>query len=231
MSFERNRPRASQTPLKRNHRGEVLCRYCECPIPYYRKTFCSDECIHYFRLESDSNYLRAAIFKRDKGICQFCGEDCEKLRAEKIKNITKPKDYFRAKKSMWAVHHIKAVHLGGGVGKHTAYGDLSNYSTICESCHTVITKLQGEQRTKKQQRARFLKILKTLEDDVIGLTTAELSAILSRSKSSLLADIKKLRAKGYVDRDNDCGAYFVTPLGRARLERVSDENKKSKIGP
>jgi hypothetical protein len=40
-----------------------------------RRTFCSDYCVHQWRLRTDPGYLRDQVFARDHGICGVCAID------------------------------------------------------------------------------------------------------------------------------------------------------------
>ena len=58
------------------------CRQCDGVICKPRRTFCSAECVHEYRLRSSGSYLRECVFKRDKGICCGCGFDTKQLAKE-----------------------------------------------------------------------------------------------------------------------------------------------------
>ena len=47
-----------------------------------RRTFCSDACVHEWRLRSSTSYLRECVFERDKGVCALCGLDTHKRAIE-----------------------------------------------------------------------------------------------------------------------------------------------------
>ena len=50
-----------------------LCRWCELEIlAKRRRTFCSDYCVHQWRLRTDPGYLRDQVFARDRGVCALC---------------------------------------------------------------------------------------------------------------------------------------------------------------
>src|SRR5260370_31006272 len=53
-----------------------LCRWCDLEIlAKRRRTFCSDYCVHQWRLRTDPGYLRDQVFARDRGICALCHID------------------------------------------------------------------------------------------------------------------------------------------------------------
>lgn len=58
------------------------CRQCEGPVAPPRRTFCSDHCVHLWKLRTDSGYRREHVFKRDGGICGQCRRDCHALERD-----------------------------------------------------------------------------------------------------------------------------------------------------
>ena len=67
--------RADRDELPRGPNGRILCRWFNLETPPGRRTFCSDWCVHEWRLRTDPGYLRDQVFERDKGICAACGLD------------------------------------------------------------------------------------------------------------------------------------------------------------
>lgn len=123
--------------------GLPLCRWCDLEIlARRRRTFCSEYCVHQWRLRTDSGYLRDQVFARDRGICAECGVDAvaayNALRRARgaaraaglhlygIKTIT-------ARRSLWDADHILPVAEGGG------QCDLDNLRTLCLLCHRDAT--------------------------------------------------------------------------------------------
>lgn len=52
-----------------------LCRYCKLDVKRYdsrKRTFCSDACIHEWKIRSNPAYAREEVWKRDKGVCTHC---------------------------------------------------------------------------------------------------------------------------------------------------------------
>lgn len=130
--------------LKYGKNGKPLCRFCEKLVSPPRRTFCSKECVHEWKLRSSGSYARYCVFKRDKGICYKCGLDCHKLKkqANQIR-MAEGKDAYKdfckshgipwKQKSFWQNHHKVAVaEFGGQCG-------LENLATICYPCHKVET--------------------------------------------------------------------------------------------
>jgi hypothetical protein len=63
--------------------GRPLCRWCLMEIlAKRRRTFCSDYCVHQWRLRSDPGYLRDQVLLRDAGVCAECGLDTVKAYRE-----------------------------------------------------------------------------------------------------------------------------------------------------
>jgi len=62
--------------------GRRLCRYvcCSNEVPKGRRTWCSNECVHQYRLRAHWSYARQHLRKRQKGVCQVCGTDTRKLK-------------------------------------------------------------------------------------------------------------------------------------------------------
>ena len=52
-----------------------------------RVTFCSDECVHEWRVRSDPGYAAKEVYKRDKGICAVCGLNTVTLLTELLYHI------------------------------------------------------------------------------------------------------------------------------------------------
>jgi len=68
--------------LPRGPHGRALCRRCGIEVPTRRRTFCSDACVHEWRLRSDPGYARRAVERRDRGVCAACGLDTRALERD-----------------------------------------------------------------------------------------------------------------------------------------------------
>ncbi len=120
-----------------------LCRWCRLEIlASRRRSFCSEYCVHQWRLRSDPGYLREQVFARDGGICALCSTDTTaayrglkrsrgRLRAEALAMWGLPSIDFR--RSLWDADHILPVAEGGG------QCDLDNLRTLCLPCHREVT--------------------------------------------------------------------------------------------
>lgn len=126
--------------LKRGKNGRYLCRYCSTEVTPPRRTFCSDECVHEYKLRRNNGYLRYNLFKRDKGICAMCGVDTvalrnkgKKMKLKEFKAYAKSLGFSYKRKTFWEAHHITAVVEGGGLC------GLEGFQTLCIACHRIET--------------------------------------------------------------------------------------------
>jgi 5-methylcytosine-specific restriction protein A len=128
-----------KTPRGPNGRG--LCRWCALEVPARRFTFCSEYCVHEWKLRSQPGYLREQIRKRDQGRCAHCGVDTiqehARLKRARGANRVALLQHWgmktRMRKSLWDADHILAVAEGGGEC------DLDNIRTLCLRCHRSVT--------------------------------------------------------------------------------------------
>ena len=98
-----------------DERGAPICRWCRGPVVRPRRTFCSESCVHEWKIRSSPDYVRGEVKKRDKGICRLCGVNVVKARRK------------------WEADHIVPVADGGGEC------GLDNYRLLCRPCHLRIT--------------------------------------------------------------------------------------------
>ena len=123
--------------------GRPLCRWCQLEIlAARRRSFCSEYCVHQWRLRSDPGYLRDQVLARDGGICALCATDTlaayralKRSRGEKrdealgmwgLRSVT-------ARRSLWDADHLIPVAEGGG------QCELRNLRTLCLPCHREVT--------------------------------------------------------------------------------------------
>ena len=127
--------------VERSAAGRPLCRWCTSEVPKRRRTFCSDGCVHEWKLRTDPGYLRDKVFERDRGVCAACGVDTVALRRDSRKLDYAARRQFlktwglreNSRKSLWDADHVIPVAEGGG------QCDLSNMRTLCIKCHAVAT--------------------------------------------------------------------------------------------
>ncbi|HYR27302.1 MAG TPA: HNH endonuclease signature motif containing protein [Thermoanaerobaculia bacterium] len=129
-----------------------MCRWCKGVVSGRRRTFCSDACVHEWRLRSSSSYLRACVFERDAGVCAVCRLDTHKERrrimrlpfSERMRTLQalqKRGVIHKRRKSWWEADHILPVVEGGD-------SNLDNLRTLCIPCHREATKSLRERRKR-----------------------------------------------------------------------------------
>ena len=107
-----------------------------------RRTFCSDYCVHQWRMRSDAGYVREQVFARDGGVCAMCASDTVAVydalkRSRGAARVAGLSVYglktIRSRRSLWDADHIRPVAEGGG------QCDLDNLRTLCLPCHREVT--------------------------------------------------------------------------------------------
>jgi 5-methylcytosine-specific restriction protein A len=132
--------------LPKGPNGRPLCRQCAVEVPSGRRSFCSAQCVHEWKLRTDPGYLREKVFERDEGVCAGCGLDTVALRFHFLKLDYKARHRFLLewnlkegfRRSLGDADHIIPVADGGGEC------DLSNMRTLCLKCHRAVTSLLRE---------------------------------------------------------------------------------------
>lgn len=142
-------------PAKKDAEGTWRCRWCEGPCAGRKRSFCSDECVHQWRIRTDPGYLRDQVFKRDRGVCALCKVDTEAMhgRLKALQTLRRSKFHETIKAagipihriggSLWDADHIVPVVEGGG------QCDLSNLRTLCIPCHHDETAALARRRRRK----------------------------------------------------------------------------------
>jgi 5-methylcytosine-specific restriction protein A len=134
--------RVKPTEVERSATGNPLCRWCSNEVlAKSRRTFCSEDCVHAWRLRTDPAYLREKVFERDKGVCAQCVVDTVALRRDMRKlDYAARRQFLKqwrlregSRKSLWDADHVVPVAEGGG----QCY--LSNMRTLCLLCHRQAT--------------------------------------------------------------------------------------------
>jgi 5-methylcytosine-specific restriction enzyme A len=142
--------------ILRGPNGRGLCRWCSVEVPPRRFTFCSEYCVHEWKLRTQPAYLREQVFLRDKGICACCGIDTvsesRKLRSSRGCRRLQLLEFWGLKKTfrktLWDADHIVPVVEGGGEC------DLDNIRTLCLRCHREATKLLRLRKRRTGEAAR-----------------------------------------------------------------------------
>ncbi len=127
--------------IPRGPNGRGICRWCSLEVPRGRYTFCSEYCVHEWKLRSQPAYLREKVLQRDRGICAACGVDTiavyRRIRYARGNARMLLLDHWgmkaRSRKSLWDADHIQPVSEGGGEC------DLANIRTLCLRCHRMAT--------------------------------------------------------------------------------------------
>ncbi len=140
--------------VPRGPNGRGLCRWCSLEVPRRRFTFCSEYCVHEWKLRTQPGYVREQVFKRDKGICSGCGVDTltEARRLRYARGASRKALLMhwglkaRTRKSLWDADHIVPVAEGGG------QCDLANIRTLCLRCHRAAT-LELRRRLRRVRAA------------------------------------------------------------------------------
>jgi 5-methylcytosine-specific restriction enzyme A len=135
--------------LPKDENGNICCRFCNKGVLPPRRVICSPECEHEIKIRVNSNYMRKAVYKRDKGICRICNLDTPKIAKEAMKlsddtrqsfldnyNIGSKRKIWKVKNGggLWDADHILPVKEGGGLC------GLDNIRTLCINCHKNVTK-------------------------------------------------------------------------------------------
>jgi 5-methylcytosine-specific restriction protein A len=118
MSTNRLSPQrgwAKYDALPRGENGRLLCRRCTVEVPKGRITFCSEQCIHEWKLRTQPRYVRKCVFERDGGRCALCPAVLPTLHGA------------------WEADHILPVVEGGGEC------GLEGYRTLCRPDHQRVT--------------------------------------------------------------------------------------------
>lgn len=137
--------------------GLPLCRWCELEIlARRRRTFCSDFCVHQWRLRSDPGYLREQVFRRDGGRCAGCGADTVAIYAalQRARGAARAAglrfygmETITSRRTLWDADHSIPVVEGGGLC------DLDNLRTLCLPCHREATRQLRERLRPARQTA------------------------------------------------------------------------------
>lgn len=148
-----------------------FCRQCHFQCPKPTRSFCSSGCLHLYKIRSSGSYVRSSLLIRDRGVCQMCHLDCEKLRsvinaylkschgitaAELALQLGPPcPQALRVNRrgiiprgNFWHSDHILAVCEGGG------NSGLENYRTLCIQCHHEVTAELRRNRAKSKPLRR-----------------------------------------------------------------------------
>ena len=169
----------------RSEAGEPICRWCRGVVVAPRRTFCSDACVHEWKIRSSPWYVRREVKKHDKGICRLCGVNVVKAhrewsRAKPPASDRAGRKRWRAARPRWEADHIVPVADGGGEC------GLENYRLLCRACHVrVTTEWRSRRSSEMLQRCSASTIAPTAAPmpapestptaQVLGLTTTTMN--------------------------------------------------------
>jgi 5-methylcytosine-specific restriction enzyme A len=139
---------ADRASLEKGPNGRPLCRWCSLEVPERRFTFCSDWCVHEWKLRTDPGYLREKVLARDRAVCAQCGIDTHAAfidlkrsrGAQRLRLLARWGLKRLNRKTLWDADHIVPVIEGGGEC------DLDNLRTLCLICHREATARLRERR-------------------------------------------------------------------------------------
>jgi 5-methylcytosine-specific restriction endonuclease McrA len=128
---------ATRDALPRGENQRALCRWCNLEVPSRRFTFCSEWCVHEWRLRTDPGYLRDQVYRRDRAICALCHIDADAAYRDLRRSRGRGRHVLlerwslkrMSRRSLWDADHILPVAEGGGEC------DLDNLRTLCLVCH------------------------------------------------------------------------------------------------
>lgn len=132
--------------------GNKICRWCKTPLTGRRKSICSDKCQTEIEIRCNPSFARLLVYRRDKGICNTCNLDTEKLRKimrklefklcekfiskerktllkHRINKILVKYNWFKLNKHAWEMDHIVPVRDAKEVC------GLEGLQTLCLECH------------------------------------------------------------------------------------------------
>lgn len=118
MSTRRSKPGGFCNPklLPKGPGGRALCRWCQQEVSGRRQSFCSDACVHEWKVRTNPGYAREHVWKRDRGVCALCPSG------------TPPWPNWQ-----WEMDHTVPVVEGGGEC------GLENLRTLCLEHHRKVT--------------------------------------------------------------------------------------------
>jgi 5-methylcytosine-specific restriction endonuclease McrA len=157
----RRHSKISRAKRERGPNGRFLCTWCRTEVKPPRITFCSDECVHQWKIRSDAGYAAGLVYERDAGICAICGVDTveERHRAHvELKGSPwadrsallaswKSKGWPDPLDRVWYdIDHIVPVCEGGGEC------GLDNLRTACVPCHKKLTRELAAKRKANRKK-------------------------------------------------------------------------------
>lgn len=147
--------------LPKGPNGRALCRWCATEVTPPRKTFCSDGCVHEWKLRSQPPYARMHVWFRDRGVCAGCFVVVG--TTPRWRGPWSLERYWQHGSTVaggWFADHIVAVEEGGGEC------GLENLQTLCKGCHDAKTAAHvrriAARRAAEKRRAYEANVARTL---------------------------------------------------------------------
>lgn len=146
------------------------CTWCDAVVPRRRRMWCSQACVDAF-MSRQPKYCASVTFRRDSGVCQFCGFDSVRVLRlyEQLRSLAY--GWLSGRRGIDAYWHKTLMALldelrrrGFKIRHHTQVPQLveadhilavsaggglspsSNYRTLCVPCHKCRTRTQSQKR-------------------------------------------------------------------------------------
>jgi 5-methylcytosine-specific restriction endonuclease McrA len=111
-------------------------------------------------MKYDWGKIRAAVLRRDRGVCVLCGLDTEKLtrvllhvrRADRHEVAVALGFKCGQWRDWWEADHIHPRADGGG-------NELTNLRTLCIPCHKDVTRKFAAERAARRRRAMETRLI------------------------------------------------------------------------
>lgn len=173
-----NRGFVKVSALEKGPNGRNLCRNCRNEVQARRQTFCSDECVHEWKLRTNPVYQARHVLERDNGVCELCGTDCvillqelKKLRQQERQELYGANCYdgpylptdklvrFKARcDELELSQHLRALcrrlwEMDHRIPVVEGGGEcgLENLRTLCWRCHRRVTAELRARRAKNKK--------------------------------------------------------------------------------
>ena len=130
--------------LPKGPNGRALCRWCSVEVAPPARTFCSNACVHEWKIRTQADYAKMHVAKRDDGICALCRVDTFAA----LRPLPNREFPSREARRCFDMDHIVPVVEGGG-----ACG-LDNLRTLCRPCHRAVTAELQKRRAAARRAAK-----------------------------------------------------------------------------
>lgn len=142
--------RRRMVPLHRgrhDEQGRRLCCHCAAPLDGRRRDWCSDECVERYLIAcGDQGAARRYLWKRERGVCQACGDDTAKDDLARFRERGFDPDSVENPQGTWDADHITPIVEGGALAPE-------NLRTLCKPCHKRETAALRKRMAARRRRA------------------------------------------------------------------------------